>query len=452
MNGKSALIIALSAAALLLSSGNARAQKDTLKNKLSMGVNVLGHGEICAGGLPRTDGNPKEDNSAFLVGRIRLNADYERKNLQAHFVLQNLWVWGMKNNQALNLYEGWVKMGTRVGLFAQLGRVALAYDDERIIGTNDFAAAALSHDVLRLGYEGHGHQLHVILAYNQNGDNVYSGNYYSGGAQYYKTMQTVWYHYDIPKFPLGASLLFMNMGLQAGFTDSETNPAHYGNPARMEYQQMYGAYLRYHPKRFSAEASYYRQSGKFVDIGSMSPKPIDAWMASVKLTYDPSDRYGFLLGYDHLSGDDFVPVTFGGIGLPYHAVYKGFTPLYGSRTKFYGIMDYFYESAFIHGFTPGLQNAFFGVTGKPIEAISLNATYHYLAVATKIQDLGMTLGHSLEIKASYQITKDISLSAGYTLMAGTETMARLKQDGASPFAHWGWISLVVAPKLFSTRF
>ncbi len=449
MKGKLSLGIVLLAALLIPSA--VRAQSDTLKNKLTLGANLLGHGEICAGGLPRNSGtNTQENYSGFLLGRIRLNAEYERKYLQLRFVVQNLWVWGMSGNQALKLYEGWAKIGSRVGLLAQLGRVALSYDDERIIGTNDFAAAALSHDILRLGYEGHGHKFHVILAYNQNGDNVYSGNYYTGGAQYYKTMQTVWYHYDIPKFPLGLSLLFMNMGIQAGFDDYETNPSHKWMPAQTVYQQIYGGYLNFHPKHFSAEASYYRQSGKLVD-DSMGSKPIDAWMASAKLTYNPSERYGFVLGYDHLSGDDYVPNSYGGVGLPYHAVYKGFTPLYGSRTKFYGIMDFFYESAFVHGFTPGLQNAFFGVSGKPIEPLSLNATYHYLAVATKIQDLGMTLGHSLEVQADYQINKYISLTAGYTFMAGTETMARLKREGSSPHAHWGWISLVVTPTLFSHK-
>lgn len=142
--------------------------------------------------------------------------DYERSGLQAHAVIQNKSVWGSKGNQALNLYEGWVKMSASNGLFAQIGRIALAYDDERIIGTNDFATASLSHDVLRVGYEGHGHTLHAIFGYNQNVERAYANTYYVDGAQYYKTMQTVWYHYDVPTFPLGVSLLFMNMGVQAG--------------------------------------------------------------------------------------------------------------------------------------------------------------------------------------------------------------------------------------------
>ena len=212
------------------------AQADSLDkvNKLSIGMNFLTHGEMCAGGLPRTGLKDKEpeDRSNFLLGRFRLNVDYERPGIQAHAVLQNKAVWGTSGNTALKLYEGWVKLTARNGLFAQLGRIALSYDDERIIGPNDFATMALSHDVLRVGYEGHGHQLHAILGYNQNAENVYTTTYYSDGAQPYKNMQTVWYHYDVPKFPLGASLLFMNIGQQAGKQDDRDNPV------RTEYQQM----------------------------------------------------------------------------------------------------------------------------------------------------------------------------------------------------------------------
>jgi hypothetical protein len=337
-------------------------------------------------------------------------------------------------------------MTARNGLFAQLGRVALAYDDERIIGTNDFATAAKSHDVVRVGYEGHGHKAHVILAYNQNGENVYDGTYYDNGAQYYKTMQTVWYHYDVPHFPLGASLLFMNIGQQSG------KPQEVNNQPSTEYQQMYGGYFNFHPKYLTLEGSYYRQTGDLVDAVMMQCKPVKAWMASAKATINPSDRYGFELGYDYLSGDDYVPMLYGGrFGTPRHEVEKGFSPLYGSRTKFYGIMDYFYESAYINGFTPGLQNAFIGIFGKPTGKLNCSATYHYLAVATDLNELDRTLGHSIDLQASYQFSKDISFSAGYTQMMGTETMDRLKQGSSSKRARWAWFSLVVSPTIFKTK-
>ena len=438
---------------LLMASTGSWAQKDSI-NKISIGLELVTHGETCGGGLPRSDDQTvNEDRSHFLFGRTRINVDYERRGLQAHAVIQNKAVWGMSGNQSLNLYEAWVKMTAKNGLFVQAGRVALAYDDERIIGPNDFATAALSHDIVRAGYEGYGHKLHAILAYNQDGDNVYNGTYYAGGAQAYKTMQTVWYHYDVPKFPLGASLLFMNLGLQAGgykVVDGKMVEDKSNSP-RTEYQQMWGGYLNFHPKYVTLEGSYYRQTGKVVNESKFS-KPIKAWMASVKATVKPADSYGFELGYDYLSGDDYVPVAYGGpLVLVNHPEIGGFTPLYGSRTKFYGIMDYFYQSAYTNGFTPGLQNAFVGVFGNPTSKLNCSATYHYLAVATELAVLNRTLGHSIELQASYQFSKDIALLAGYTQMYGTETMSSLKQDGSSKRARWGWFTLAVSPSLFTAK-
>ena len=429
--------------------GGLWAQTDSTKvNTLSFSLNFLTHGETVRGGLPVDGDAENEDKSNFLLGRTRFIAGYSRPGLEARAVIQNLSVWGSKGNQGLNLYETWVKMTAKNGLFAQVGRIALAYDDERIIGTNDFAMASLSHDVLRAGYEGHGHQAHAIVAYNQNAANVYKSTYYEEGSQPYKNMQTVWYHYDVPNFPLGASLLFMNVGLQAG------KKGNANNPPTTEYQQMYGGYLNFHPKHVTFEASYYRQSGKTVPNGKAFE--IDAWMASVKATVHFSilnSQFSILTGYDYLSGDDFVPQTYGGrLGMPLHKVFKGFSPLYGSRTQFYGLMDYFYQSAYNNSFTPGLQNAFIGVSGKPVSRLDLSATYHYLAVATDLPDLNRTLGHSIDVTASYRFTKDIFLKAGHTLMFGTETMDRLKQGIGSKTARWGWFSLVISPTLFTTKF
>ena len=320
---------------LLVASTGGWAQTDSI-NKISIGLNVMSHGETCGGGLPRTDDqNVNEDRSHFLVGRTRIIADYERQrvgngtsgmtpSLQVHAVLQNKAVWGMKGDQTLNLYESWVKMTARNGLFAQIGRVALAYDDERIIGPNDFATAAKSHDVFRAGYEGHGHKVHAILAYNHNG--TYDGTYYDDGSQLYKNMQTVWYHYDVPKLPLGASLLFMNVGMQAGEKNKDE---------RTEWQQVIGGYVKYSPNKWSVEGSYYHQLGR--NEGGIK---INAWMTSVKTQVHPNRFYGFETGYDYLSGDKYFAVPpQRGTGLILHDVIRGFNPIYGSHHKFYGAMD-----------------------------------------------------------------------------------------------------------------
>ena len=209
---KSLCIVSLLLPSLMICAQSDSAKVDKVNN-LRFGLEFMTHGEIMRGGLPAEDNAYVEDKSNFLLGRTRITAGYSRPGIEASVVLQNTAVWGTGGEQTLGLYEGWAKVTAKMGLFAQVGRVALSYDDERIIGTNDFAMAALSHDVLRVGYEGHGHQAHAIVAYNQNAENVYYNTYYRDGDQPYKSMETVWYHYDVPKFPAGRLAAFHELWL-----------------------------------------------------------------------------------------------------------------------------------------------------------------------------------------------------------------------------------------------
>lgn len=411
------------------------------QNQFTADISFMARGEVRNGGLPETkEGEEaKGDLAHFVLGRTRLTVDYRRPRLETKMSLQHSGVWGQKGS-GVNVFEAWARLNADNGLFVQAGRQALSYDDERIIGPNDWSMAGMSHEALRLGYEGHGHKAHAILAYNQTSENMNSGSvYYTGGGQPYKTMQTGWYHYDFAGIPLGASLLFMNVGMQAGQKDAEDE--------RIEWQHIYGAYLKYDSGLLSAEASYYEQGGH-----NEQGLKIDAWMASAKATLNPSTNYGFEVGYDYLSGDEYFAVPTGSqIGLTLHDVIRGFNPVYGSHHQFYGAMDFFYVSTYVNGFTPGLQNAFVGGYVKPVKGLKLGFDYHYLATATKLRDIDKTLGHEIELRASYQLMKEATISMAYSYMTGTETMERLKRASNDGSLRWGWISLNVSPRIFSTK-
>jgi hypothetical protein len=388
--------------------------------------------------------------------RSRLTVDYKRTGLETKVTAQHSGVWGQKGQGSFNLHEAWAKLSHTFGskltdgetanqpvLFAQIGRQALSYDDERIIGPNDWAMAALSHDVLRAGFEGYGHKAHVILGFNQNAENIQGGTYYKDGSQPYKTMMTAWYHYDVPKTPLGASVLFMNIGMQGGEPGGTD-----GNKPENHYQQLLGGYLTYKSDRMKADASYYHQMGH--DENNIK---IDAWMASIKVAYRFSMLNTQLIaGYDYLSGDEYFAVTpKGGLGLVRHDVVRGFNPLYGSHHKFYGMMDFFYVKTYLNGFTPGLQNLYAGVSCSPLKKLNLKATYHYMAMATNLKDINKTLGHDIDVEASCQVMKDVRLSAGFSFMTGTDSMQKLQRADDNNILRWGWFSLVVSPHLFTAK-
>ena len=385
----------------------------------------------------------KVPTSNFLLSRTRLPINFKRDWLEVRVTPQHSGVWGQAGKGAFNLHETWVKLTSQFGLFGQVGRVALSYDDERIIGSDDWSMTSPSHDILRLGYEGHGHKAHLILAYNQNAEVMNSGgSYYINGAQPYKCLHTAWYHYDLPRFPLGASVLFMNIGME-----NETEHDYGEDSEKTWFQHLIGAYLSFNPKRWKAEASYYHQFGKNED-----GIKINAWMASGKVSFTPAENYGFTAGYDYLSGDKYFAVpSQGSIGMIHHDVIKGFNSVYGSHHKFYGAMDFFYVSAYRDGFTPGLQNAYVGATYSPMKGLICNASYHYLAMATHLEDMDRTLGHEVEFQVGYALARDVKISMGASFMKGTETMERLKRSSSKNDLRWGWISLIVTPRIFSNK-
>ena len=416
-------------------------------------LQLLSRGEIRNGGMVyEGDEKPTDDQSAFILDRERLSLGYRRHALEARATIQHVGTWGHEGAAGTSIYEAWGKLTSpSTGLFAQIGRLALRYDDERIVGSDDWVMAAMTHDALRLGYETPkpgktgSHKVHAILAYNQNMRAMNSPeSYYAGGSRPYKTMHTVWYHYDAPQqvVPLGLSVLMMNIGMQAGeMNDQGTDSPH------TEWQVVWGAYAKYAPPHFTLEASYYRQTGH-----DEHQAKLRAWMGSVKAEWKPGGQWTAKAGFDYLSGDDYVAVVDkGGLGMPRHEVNKGFNPVYGSHHKFYGAMEFFYLSTYVNGFTPGLQNAYIGATYSPLKKLILKATYHYLATGTKLEGLNRTLGHELELEAGYAMAKDVRIAAGFSYMTGTETMERLKRASGDGSLRWAWLTVLFTPRLFSAK-
>lgn len=406
-------------------------------NEFTIDAKLNTRGEIRVGGFDR---NQEDDNSRraqFIMGQYRLNIGYKRSDwLEIRLSPQFSGVWGQAGG-ALSLSEGWMSMRhNKSGLFTKIGRQVLEYDDERILGYDDWTMTAPTHDALKFGYEGYGHKVHLILAYNQNPENISSGgNYYSGGIQPYKTMQTLWYHYDTPKSLFGFSLIGMNIGMES---------QNMGFPNKTFYQQVVGTYVTIKPSIVSMEGAFYYQMGK-----EENGKTLDAFMGSAKIKVTPSEIYNLYAGYDYLSGDQFpVPIN-GGFGLIFHDKARGFTPLFGSHHQFYGAMDFFYLNSYVNYFSPGLQNLYTGGTVSPVKGLKINAAYHFYAIAADLNNLKKPLGHEVEVNLSYTFANFVNVGAGYTFMRGTETMEILQRVSENRRLHWGWIMLSVTPTIFT---
>ena len=195
---------------LLLLCAGASAQ-----NKFDIGANFMTRGELRNGGFAFVDEEleiPDDNFAGFILERTRLTLDYAGENLTANITGQHCGTWGSREGGNFMIYEAWVKFDSKNGFFTKIGRQNLSYDDQRIFGADDWSMTGMTHDVLKAGYEGHGHKVHVFGAYNQNLENIDGGTFFSGGLQPYNAMEALWYHFDFPSFPLGASLLLMPAG------------------------------------------------------------------------------------------------------------------------------------------------------------------------------------------------------------------------------------------------
>lgn len=407
----------------------------TTENETALSVQIRPRAEYRNGALmPRFEG---ESAAGFINNRARISLDYKRNdNLILRMSAQHVGVWGqdpqIDKNGRFILNEAWARLNFGEGFFAQLGRQNLVYDDERILGGLDWNVAGRFHDALKLGYENQTNKLHLILAFNQNDERILGGTYYDmSRAQPYKTMQTLWYQYKDTEAPFSISALVMNLGLEGGDKETETS--------KTRYMQTLGTNLSYAPSAWKFDGSFYYQTGK-----TTAGKDVSAWMGSVKAAYAIDNKWGVSLGTDYLSGDEQG-----------NSKYNAFNPLYGTHHKFYGSMDYFYASSFAGGLNPGLWDLYAGVTCKPSGKVNLSLNYHYFRMAedvtVKHETLSKGLGSEFDFQIDWNVMPDVRLSAGYSVMRGTESMDVVKGGNHDSWQDWGWLSLNINPKVFISK-
>lgn len=410
---------------LVICSSGVYAQEE--KNEFNIDAQLRGRAEYRNGALsPRAEG---ELPASFINSRARFSLGYKRDRLQMKLAVQHVGVWGqdpqIDKNGRFIFHEAWAKLDFGKGVFAQVGRQSLVYDDERLLGSLDWNVAGRFHDALKLGYENQMHKLHLILAYNQKDENPIGGNYYAPGSQPYKTMQTVWYNGRWAE-NFNASLLFMNVGYETGTPEK----------GRTNYMPTTGTYLTYTPGNWTLNGSFYYQFGK--RLVETSVEKVSAYMFGVKATYKINRQWSVGVLTDYLSGD------------PESSKISTFDPLYGTHHKFYGGMDYFYASAY----NKGLWDKQLSVDFKPDSRWSLSLNYHHFSTTYDVTvdgEEGRSLGSELDFQVDCVLMKDVKLTAGYSTMLGTKYMDVVKDGSHKAWQDWGWLSLNINPRIFFAK-
>lgn len=374
--------------------------------------------------------------ATFINERARLGIGWEKGNLSMKISAQHTGVYGdtPQTNKTgdVSLNEAWAKMrfGASGHYFAQLGRQVLSYDDERILGGLDWATTGRSHDALRLGYEDGTNTLHAILAYNQKAEN-HLDNDYTGNIAGYKTMQSLWYHYNSHS-AVQASLLFMNLGLEGAD----------GNNHVTRCMQTFGTHLAANAGDLNASLSAYYQTGR-----NQANQKVGAYMIGANVKYKMDLKWTIGIADDILSGNDDDTKS---------DENHVFDVLHGTHHKFYGTMDFFNGAALRKR---GLNDLNAMAAFKASDKVDMSATLHYFSSPNDIayvdngkEEKAKTLGSELDLQLNWKVQKFVTVQAGYSFMSATKALNAVQGSGNyKSWQDWGWVSININPRLFTSR-
>ncbi|MCB0461838.1 MAG: alginate export family protein [Flavobacteriaceae bacterium] len=375
-----------------------------------------------------------KDGSNFVSQRTRLNFAFVNEKMRFKAVLQNVRVWGdvgtmSSNDKATALQEAWAEAILSSQISIKLGRQEISYDDQRIFGNVGWAQQARSHDAFLLKYAPDvNHKIDIGFALNSdlqsNTDNLYSN------AAGYKAFQYVWYHGDFKAF--GLSFLALNTGVEYLENEGLSN-----EKQTIDYMQTIGPRLTYASGKFSADVASYFQMGKSLDI------EVNASYFTGNIGYKINDNFDIGIGMEYLSGKDMDDSD---------SEIKSFAPLFGTNHKFNGLMDYFYVGN--HANNVGLTDVNASI-GYKKNKVSAKIMPHFFSAAANVFDgsekMKSNLGTEIDLTFGYQLSKDITLNAGYSKMFATDTMEILKGGDKDENNSWAWVMITFKPKLFSHK-
>ena len=382
------------------------------------------------------------DAAIFVQQRSRLNFGYKAEKFSALVSVQDVSVWGdtpqiaaADNNNSFSLAQAWINFKFGNGWSTKLGRQAISYDDQRILGGLDWAMQGRFHDAALLRYANEtGLKLDFGFAFNQNGlstQNTLFDPNNDGNARAvfdYKGMAYAWLHKDWKK--ISGSLLFINNSYQnLDPTDGQTPIDGTVN------RQTFGTHLVAKPvKALSITGNIYVQTGEFAEDINLS-----AYNALLEVTYKPGKTL-FGIGGEILSGDD----NGGSDG-----EIKSFFPIFGTNHKFNGYMDYFYVGN--HANNVGLQDLYLKTVIKTGASSSLLAKIHYFSAAEDIAGTDDSyLGTELDLVFTQKLLPYATLKIGYSQMFAGDNMEILKNvPNSSGLQNWGWAMLIVKPNFLT---
>jgi len=333
-----------------------------------------------------------QEATAFANQRTRINFNYKTDDYSMKISVQDVRTFGSNSTLSqgagnqLDLHEAWAELKIVKNLSFKVGRQELAYDDQRILGSSNWAQQARSHDLGLLKYEGVV-TAHLGFAYNKGNDVVGS----------YESLKYLWLEKKMDEFNISALGMDVDGLLTAG--------------GRAVYKT----------DAINVSVNIYSQS---------NPDDTDnkGLLLGLDGNYSLKNGLNFGLGFESQTGTEDGTLAF--------------KPVFGTNHKYNGNLDYFYVGDYDN--STGLVDMYFSL-GYKLNNWKFGLTAHQFNSYIEMNnDLNGDLGKELDVFTQYKINDDVIIAVGHSSYLSTESMRAIQNlDGIN---NETWLMIVFKPK------
>jgi hypothetical protein len=212
-----------------------------------------------------------------------------------------------------------------------------------------------------------------------------------------------------------------------------------------------GAWLNL--KKWSFMLNAYYQGGHIPDGRKLSAAFYAGWVS-----FQVIKPLKLMVGYEHLSGNDFSDTT------KFKNTVHGFSVLYGTTHRGYGYMDMF--SVLVRNNQGmGLNDLYGRGTLTFAKTMSLELTYRWFSIpngylrvanpkagALPYLKVDKSLGSEIDLMYIYKPVPNLEINAAYCVFLPTETMEQYNglKAGTSKFAQYAYLMITYKPNFFTS--
>ena len=414
-----------------------------------------------------------------ILGRSRIIFDYQNEKFTTRFSLQHAFVFGENNfynsdtirNNTVNIFEAWFKYNFVENFAIRVGRITLSYDDQRLIGYNNWRPQGSAHDMVGFQWGAPKAAYLGDFGFAMNNSSPVGAFLSNYNMKNYKYMSYLWTQKSFFKDMLKISIMAIVDAYQLPtqyktvtskqtlwvINDSKDTIGHttitttsqvpVTDPNQLYARYTVGGNAWLNWNNLSVWAGGYYQGGHIQD-----GRQVSAYMFGANVGYQIVKPFKLMVGYEQLSGTDNNPANKAEVAKKVNS----FNVLYGTNHQLYGYMDMFNSMLQTTYNYPGLNQIYARATVNFSKVTSLEATWRYFSfgkdylvdMKTKVKK---NLGSELDLMFVYKPLPNVELNAAYCYFFPTSTMELLYNLATSVRgSQYAYLMITYKPKFFST--